>query len=462
MAEAYFGRGWMNDKQNRADEAIADYSQALKLDPSQTASRNNRGTKYLDAKKYDEALTDFEIILKDEPTQKYALSNKAEALRRKGQLSEALTTVKKALDIDAEFKWARTVEAKVLADMKKQEGGDTSSKKASAAGADDPPSASSKEVVALRERAGSHLANKDYDSAIADFTDIIRRGSATSEDYNQRGLSYHYKNQLDLALADYDRAIARSGHTEFMHYNRALIYRQKGDIEKALADLDAAIDQHGSTNTYHFLERANVLLEKSLFGKAIADYDKLIDILTKDKSATKESKAVAFFGRGWVKELQVVADQSKCDSYIPPDPGCKAPTAFMIPLLDFEVALQMKPDYAEAHFHIGWIAERFGNKRKAIDSYTYALKANPNYSMAYNNRGVIYGNMEQRDLALGDYNDAIRTDPKNKTAWANRGMLLAGMRRRRKDAIADFRQALAIDPSYDYAIKALRKLGVRP
>jgi len=70
--------------------------------------------------------------------------------------------------------------------------------------------------------------------------------------------------------------------------------------------------------------------------------------------------------------------------------------------------------------------------------------------------------MGQRDLALADYNDAIRTNPENKFAWANRGALFAGMRRRRRQAIADFRQALAIDPTYEFSVNALRKLGARP
>jgi len=162
--------------------------------------------------------------------------------------------------------------------------------------------------------------------------------------------------------------------------------------------------------------------------------------------------------RGKAKVQEAIA----CEKMIPPDPSCNDKRKYVPALLDLEQALLAKPDYGPAHFQIGWIADTMGNKRKAIESYTYALKADPNDSTAYNNRGVIYGDMGQRDLALADYNDAIRTNPNNKFAWANRGALFGGMRRRRRQAIADFRHALAIDPNYAYAINGLRKLGARP
>lgn len=332
------------------------------------------------------------------------------------------------------------------------------------AGPDAPPSAYSKDVVALHERAGKHLSKGDFDSAIADYTDIIRRGSATWSDFNGRGLAYHYKKQVGLALADYNRAIERRGHNEFVHYNRSVAHKEQGQADKALADLDAAIDKHGSTTPDHYLARADTYLERSDFTKAIKDYDTMIDLISKDTNASPESKAFAFYARGRAKEMEVVSEHRKCDEEISKRAGCKAPMAFMVPLIDYEAALAAKPDHAQAHFKIGWISGELGNMQKALESYTMAIKIDPTFSMAYTNRCVIYTAMKEMELAMADCNDAIRHDPKNYAAWANRGIIFAAKRgqKNRRRAIADLRHALQIQPGYPFALEALRRMGVKP
>jgi len=320
---------------------------------------------------------------------------------------------------------------------------------------------SSPEIDALRKRAEAHVQEKDYDSAIADFTDIIRRGNASWEDYNQRGMAHHNKQQLDAAADDYARAIARDPHAAPPYFNRGLVYAEQGKNDDALADFNRAIKEDSTWPAY-YSNRGDVYFRKGNYDAAFKDYDKYVDMVQKDAKATADVKGNAYLMRGKARVQKGIAEGDTCQRMIPPDPSCNDKMKYMSAALDFEQALLAKPDLAEAHFQLAWIADTMGNKRKAIDSYTYALKSAPNYSMAYNNRGVIYGNMGQRDLAIADYNDAIRTNPKNQYAWANRGVLLAGTRRGRKQAIADLRQALAIDPSYEYAVNALRKLGVRP
>lgn len=123
-------------------------------------------------------------------------------------------------------------------------------------------------------------------------------------------------------------------------------------------------------------------------------------------------------------------------------------------------SLELDPDQADANFLTGFIAEKTGDKRKAIDFYTYALRANRDYGPAYNNRGSIYFDLSQLDLAMADYNEAIRVDPQNSWAWANRGVLYTYFRNK-KQAISDLNRALDIDPNFNYARENLRKLGVR-
>lgn len=326
----------------------------------------------------------------------------------------------------------------------------------------------------LRDRAVKHFTNKDYDSAIADFTDIIRQGSATWEDYNMRGMSYHYKKDLDLALADYARAIAQPDHREFVHYNRALILRKNGDADGAVAELTAAIEKHNSEVPSHYLERADIRLEQAEYDTAIADYDKAIELLSRDESVPKADKAFAYYMRGVAKERKVgndpeiAKDNKTCKDMSSDKAGdkenCRYETALLIPLLDFEAAAVIYPDYARAHVEIGWIAAEIGHFQKAVDSYTKAIKIEPTYSTAYANRCLAYSFMKQNELAMADCNDAIRHDSNNPRAWTYRGFLYATRRGRtnRNRAIADLRQALKVQPGYREALRILKQMGVKP
>ena len=79
---------------------------------------------------------------------------------------------------------------------------------------------------------------------------------------------------------------------------------------------------------------------------------------------------------------------------------------------DLQEALAIDPNDSNANMLMALVADKSGDKRRAIDFYTYALKYNPNDTTAYNNRGVINADMGQQNLALADYNEAIRAIPK--------------------------------------------------
>ncbi|MEM8575038.1 MAG: tetratricopeptide repeat protein [Pseudomonadota bacterium] len=339
---------------------------------------------------------------------------------------------------------------------------------------DESKSEQGTELTKLRERALKHLQNKDYDSAIADYTDIIRQGNANWEDYNKRGMSYHYKKDLDLALADYDRAVKSPDHTAFPHYNRSLILRERGDDDGALAELDGAINDHGSKIPSHYIERADIYVLKSRFDDAIADNDKAIDLTSKDKSASRGDKAFTYFMRGSNKKKKVLADREitkdtkLCKNLSAENAGemgeCRYETALLVPLLDFEAAAAIYPNYAQAHAEIGWIASELGNDQRAVEASTKAIQIRPTYSTAYTNRCLAYNNLKEHDLAMADCNDAIRHDPTSARAWTLRGYVYSTRRGRsnRNKAISDLRHALKITPGYGQALTVLKWMGVKP
>jgi tetratricopeptide (TPR) repeat protein len=449
MAAAHVGRAWMRENAKDIAGAIADYSETVRLDPSNADAFNNRGGLLLQRGELVDALRNFDEALKVNQRHVWAQANRAEVLRRQGMLAEAQVEIKKAADLNADNARVKAVHGLITADVQKQGGGLTSGSQA--------PAEPGTETDALRNRATSHYNNKDYNSAIADWTDVIRREGATWLDFNERGRAYLEARQFPQALADFDRAVSRAGHGSAAHFNRALVHERMRDFGRAAKDLDEAISQHGATETDYFRALARNYSSLGDHSRAILTYDKLIDIQDKNKSAKAEDRALNFLLRGRAKKDLVIQERSRCSTLVPPDPNCMSGQRFASALLDLQQALIFRPSYAEAFFENGWIAAEISNPKLSIEEYTKAIRANPNYSMAFNNRGTQYERQKQPELAFADYNDAIRTDQSNKYAWANRGILFAANGQRQR-SIDDLSRALKIDETYTYARNNLNRL----
>jgi len=83
FVKAYYNRGVAYEKKNNYDKAIADYNQAIKLDPNHANAYYNRGNVHYNKGNYDRAIADYSQVIRLNPNDESAKQNLEEARRAK-------------------------------------------------------------------------------------------------------------------------------------------------------------------------------------------------------------------------------------------------------------------------------------------------------------------------------------------------------------------------------------------
>ena len=80
---------------------------------------------------------------------------------------------------------------------------------------------------------------------------------------------------------------------------------------------------------------------------------------------------------------------------------------FVGALSDFTIAIEMKPDFAEAYFSRGLLyGKEFHKYSKAIKDFNKAIKLKTDYAEAYYNRGVTYRILDDIKKSCEDWHRA--------------------------------------------------------
>jgi tetratricopeptide (TPR) repeat protein len=79
-ARAFTNRGNVYDAKSEYDRAIADHSEAIRLDPKYAVAINNRGIVYIHKKDYERAAADFAEVIRLVPNVWQPLRNRARSI----------------------------------------------------------------------------------------------------------------------------------------------------------------------------------------------------------------------------------------------------------------------------------------------------------------------------------------------------------------------------------------------
>lgn len=345
---------------NRFQEAIADCSSAIKLDPNLADAYSNRAYCYATLEKYEPAAKDYTEVLKLDGDDSLIYRNRGLAYRKLGKLKEAAADMKKFKELTANREKHKR-DINLLGDTVRMEREGNRSKAIEFMEAqvkagpsvisysrlaelydknDQQPKAleaAAKAVELARQETGRdrlrdlkaaymHRADlfsrhKKYTEAAEDYSALININEPESKEtatrqsakhfrafaLGARADCYHKLHQNDKALADVDQALIASPTTPSLLSLRSDLLSEAGKDKEALTDLDKAIAT-ADRNAYR-LQRAQINLKIKQYETALKDFTYIVD---SDHGFVKEAlNGRAEVYRALNKTKEAAADQAR-------------------------------------------------------------------------------------------------------------------------------------------------------
>jgi tetratricopeptide (TPR) repeat protein len=185
-AEDYFSRGLKRDKSDY-DGKIADYTEAIRLNPNYSTVYYNRGVAYNDKGDLDSAIGDYNQAIRLNPDYGIAYINRGVAHRAKGDFDTAITDYNQAIRLGLN------------------------------------------DATVYHNRGIARYHKADFDGALTDYKQAIRLKPDYAKPHVGLGDCYYSRNDYEKALKAYEHALTLEGS-----FNRKALVNRVAELKKML------------------------------------------------------------------------------------------------------------------------------------------------------------------------------------------------------------------------------------
>ncbi|WP_327311763.1 tetratricopeptide repeat protein [Streptomyces sp. NBC_01243] len=234
-AYALASRGEAHRWLGHFDQSIADLTAALAIDSTLTWALGSRGETYRCAGRFDEAITDFSTAYAFDPTDSWALAQRGETHRQAGHYDRAITDFGTACTLDPTNSWA------------------------------------------LAGRGEAHRQAGHYNQAITDLTAALDLDPTLLWALGYRGLARREAGHYNQAITDLTAALDLDPTNAWAFFGRGQAHLEVGHHDQAITDLTAALDLE-PTNAWALIQRGDAHRQVGFYDHSIADLTAALDL----------------------------------------------------------------------------------------------------------------------------------------------------------------------------------------
>ncbi len=252
-AFGYIGRATAWEERGELDSAIADFTEAIRLNPNSTFTYKCRGTAWMGKKEYDKSIADYGEAIRLDPKDANAYKIRGILWSLKQEFEKAIADCDEAIRLNPES------------------------------------------AVAYFARGNAWEDKREHDKAIADYDEVIRLEPKNADAYCYRGNAWDEKREYDKAIADYNEGIRIDPKSSTAHnciaWMRATCpderYRD-GEAAVAFGVKACELSDHQDANCIDTLAAAYA--EAKEFEKAVAREEQAL-IVAREKNFSTEDLA---------------------------------------------------------------------------------------------------------------------------------------------------------------------------
>ena len=274
-AWSYRMRAYALAKAGRMQEALADHSKAIAIEPDFTGGYRYRGLLLADMGRYEDAFRDFETALRQNPNSQYTLTARGDVLEKIGRHEEALADYAQAIK-SAHDSYDKLITGNKLFDKLIGEARMEESRKRLVRDRD------ATLTSAHIRRGNIYSALRQYENAIREYGQVLEFDVRSALAHYNRGTAYDGQSRYHEAITDYTSAIELNPRYVSAYVSRGRAYDKLGSQENALADLDHAVQldpQHWTA----YSNRGWVYEQQGRLDLAGADYEHALTLSPDDE-----------------------------------------------------------------------------------------------------------------------------------------------------------------------------------
>jgi tetratricopeptide (TPR) repeat protein len=390
----------------RLGEALADFNQALALEPKNDIALANRAITYFWKRDLAAAEKDLDAASKINARNAIVFRARGLMAEDRSEYREAVDAFSTSLEIQSNNAFALSHRAQNYLRLGEK---DRALADATAALANQPRSA---ELRLMRGNLYAGRGQKDLSLAEADWLVEMMK----DDSYAQVAAAAIYENfgRKDAAAKAIDRALAIKPEA-YIYLNRTR-HRPKSDFTGRLADIDAALKLEPE-NVDGIGLKAEILGEKGQHPAAIELYNEAIAANPK-LSWLKVRRGVAYLrtGRSEDAAKDFTAFRNGNPSATDLNGSCwikaTAGVALESALADCDAALRLSPGNSAYLDSRGLVLLRLGRFDEAIDNYNQAIAKEPR-GISYMGRAMAWSHKGDRGRAEADRQAAMRIDERS-------------------------------------------------